>query len=63
MANWKCCKCNTLMEEVEDIQLKYKDLELPPARGYRCPVCGEEYLDSEYVTGELAPAEQMMEGK
>lgn len=63
MANWKCSKCNADMEKVEDIVLTYNELELPPGKGYRCPVCGVEFLDGEYVTDELAAAEQMLLGK
>lgn len=63
MANWKCSKCNVAVEEVDDIVLAYNDIELPPGRGYRCPVCGAEYLDGDYVIDELASAEQMLEGK
>lgn len=51
------------MEETEDIKMIFGDLDLPPARGYRCPVCGVEYLDGDYVTEELASVEQMLEGK
>lgn len=63
MADWKCSKCNVEMEEAEDIKMIFGELDLPPAKGYRCPVCGVEYLDGDYVTEELASIEQMLEGK
>ena len=63
MADWKCSKCNVDMEEVFDIALIYGEVDLPPGIGYRCPQCGTEYLDGEYVVNELASAEQMLEGK
>lgn len=61
--SWVCNKCNVEMEEVFDIAIKYGDMELPEAEGIRCPVCGAEYLEGFYVTGELNSAEQMLEGK
>ena len=63
MANWKCFKCNTEMDEVDDIKLIYNDVDLPEASGFRCPECKAEYLDGEYVVNELSAAEQMLEGK
>lgn len=63
MAEWKCSKCEVEMEDVEDIQLIFGEVDLPPGTGYRCPVCKVEYLDGEYVVNELASAEQMLEGK
>ena len=63
MADRKCSKCNVDMEEVFDIALIYGEVDLPPGTGYRCPQCGTEYLDGEYVVNELASAEQMLEGK
>ena len=63
MANWKCSKCNVEMEEAEDIVLVFEVLDLPPGRGYRCPSCGIEYLDGDYVAEELGSVEQMLEGK
>lgn len=60
---WTCSKCNVEMEEVDDIALKYGEMDLPEAEGSRCPACGVEYLMSEYVTGQLNSAEQMLEGK
>jgi len=61
--SWTCNKCNREMEEVDDIAVKYGDMDLPEAEGLRCPVCGAEYLESHYVTSELNSAEQMLEGK
>ncbi|MGD1818199.1 MAG: DUF7479 domain-containing protein [Pleomorphochaeta sp.] len=63
MAQWKCSKCNEVMEEVDDIAMVYGDLELPESEGLRCPKCGDEYLLSELVTGELNSSEDMLEGK
>ena len=60
---WICSKCNVEMEEVLDIALRYGDMDLPEAEGLRCPVCGVEYLESDYVTSMLNPAETMLEGK
>ena len=60
---WICSKCNVEMEDVFDITVKYGDMDLPEADGLRCPVCGVEYLESEYVTGQLNSAEEMLEGK
>ena len=61
--SWTCSKCHAEMEEVYDIAIKYRDLDLPEAEGLRCPVCGVEYLLSDYVTGQLNSAEEMLEGK
>jgi len=63
MSAWKCWKCKQDMEEAEDIKIFYKDLTLPEATGYRCPSCGIEFLDADYVVDQLASAEQMLEGK
>ncbi|MEE0793865.1 MAG: hypothetical protein ACLUGA_07755 [Oscillospiraceae bacterium] len=60
---WKCYKCKVDVEEVDDIKIFYKDLSLPDACGYRCPECGAEYLDGEFVADQLSSAEQMLEGK
>ena len=60
---WICNKCGVEMEEVFDIAIKYGDMELPEAEGLRCPQCGVEYLESDYVTSQLNSAEQMLEGK
>lgn len=60
---WKCSKCGVEMEEVSDIKLSYHGTELPDGRGLRCPQCKVEFLDGEYVTEELNPSEQMLEGK
>ena len=40
MSQWKCFNCKMDMEEVDDIKITYKDLELPDASGFRCPGCG-----------------------
>lgn len=61
--SWMCSRCGVEMEEVDDIHLMYGDMELPEAEGLRCPVCGVEYLVSEYVTEELNSAEEMLQGK
>lgn len=63
MANWMCNKCKVAVEKVDDIKIIYKELDLPPAAGYRCPQCGIEYIDGEYVVNDLASVEQMLEGK
>ena len=51
------------MEEVDDIKITYKDLELPDASVFRCPGCGIEFMDGEFVVNELNSAETMLEGK
>ena len=51
------------MEEVDDIKIAYKDLDLPDATGLRCPNCGLTFLDGEFVVNELNSAETMLEGK
>ena len=61
--SWMCSRCGVEMEEVDDIHLMYGDMELPEAEGLRCPVCGVEYLVSEYVTEELNSAEERLQGK
>ena len=63
MANWMCSKCKIEAEKVDDIKIIYKELDLPPASGYRCPQCGIEYIDGEYAVNDLASLEQMLEGK
>ncbi len=63
MKTWICNKCNVEVEQVDDIGLSYKEIELPPALGYRCPSCRLEYLEMETVVNELNPAEEMLEGK
>ena len=60
---WICSLCNVPVDNVCDIKLIYNELDLPPGVGYRCPACGVEFLDGEYVVNELASAEQMLEGK
>lgn len=61
--DWICSSCNVPMESVSDIKLIYGEVDLPPGVGYRCPSCGLEFLDGDYVVNELNPAEHMLEGK
>jgi hypothetical protein len=63
MNNWKCNVCNVDMEEADDIQINFGDMNLPEAEGLRCPVCGAEFLESEFVVDQLSSAEQMLAGK
>ncbi len=63
MSTWKCNTCKTMTEKVDDINIYYNDLDLPQAAGYRCPVCGKEWIDGEYCVEDLASVEQMLEGK
>ena len=63
MSDWICVNCNHDTEEADDIEIRYGDMELPSASGVRCPVCGREYLISEFVVDELNAAVQMLEGK
>ena len=51
------------MEDVSDIGLVFKDIDLPPAVGYRCPSCHIEFLERDFVVNELNQAEEMLEGK
>lgn len=51
------------MQEVKDIKLKLGIMPLPNAKGLRCPVCGVELLRKELILGDLAAAEQMLQGK
>lgn len=61
--DWICSKCNVVMESVDDVNIFYGEIDLPPATGYRCPSCNAEFLDGEYTVNELNSAEQMLEGK
>ncbi len=63
MADWMCSKCEIEVDKVDDIKIIYKDLDLPPASGYRCPQCSVEYIDGEYAVNDLASVEEMLEGK
>ena len=63
MSMWKCYTCKADMEEVDDIKIHYNDMELPDAPGFRCPVCGIEFMDGDFVVSELAYAEEMLTGK
>lgn len=63
MSKWYCNICKVEMEEVDDIQINFGDMNLPEAEGLRCPACGMEMLESEYVLDQLASAEQMLSGK
>lgn len=63
MSSWKCYTCKVDMEEVDDIEIHFNDLALPEAEGLRCPVCGCQYLEVDYVISQLNPAEQMLAGK
>ena len=56
MSDWICVNCNHDTEEADDIEIRYGDMELPSASGVRCPVCGREYLISEFVVDELNAA-------
>lgn len=63
MAEWYCFRCREKAQSVSDIDLVYKDIELPQAEGYRCPKCGVEFLSEDTVVYQLNPAEEMLEGK
>lgn len=63
MGTWICNKCSIEMDEVDDINLSYKEIELPQGYGLRCPSCNMEYLEQDIVVNELNPAEEMLEGK
>ncbi len=60
---YKCGKCNVEMEEVFDISLRYKDMDMPEAEGLRCPECGIEFLEEDLVVDELNGSETMLESK
>ena len=63
MSKWKCFLCKEEMEEVDDIQISFNDMTLPEAEGLRCPSCGAEFLEAEYVVDQLTASEQMLSGK
>lgn len=63
MSKWKCFNCKVDMEEVDDIQISFNDMTLPEAEGLRCPACGIEFIESEYVVDQLTASEQMLSGK
>lgn len=63
MASWICKQCEVEMEEVYDIGITHKEMELPPSAGLRCPSCKKEYIEADVVANELNPAEEMLEGK
>ena len=60
---WNCSLCNVEMEEVDDIEIAYGEMSLPEAEGIRCPVCGAEFILSDFVVGQLNSAEAMLDGK
>lgn len=60
---WKCNVCNVEMEEVDDIKIVFNDIDLPDAPGFRCPSCGIEFMDGDFVVNELNSAEEMLSGK
>lgn len=63
MTQWKCFNCKVDMEEVDDIKITFSDIDLPEAPGFRCPKCGQEFMDGEFVVDELNSAETMLQGK
>jgi hypothetical protein len=63
MSEWKCYQCKCEIEEVDDIPVRYKDIELPNAPGLRCPQCKLELLTEDLVLGEVADAEEMLQAK
>ena len=63
MADWMCSKCKIEVDKVDDIKIFYKELDLPPASGYRCSQCGIEYISGEHAVNDLASVEEMLEGK
>ena len=63
MSQWVCHTCKVEVEEVDDILIRYNDIDLPDASGYRCPQCGLELLSEELVKSELRDAEEMLEAK
>lgn len=63
MDSWLCSRCQVKVDDVDDIEIFYGEIDLPPASGYRCPVCKAEFIDGTLVVYELNPAEEMLEGK
>lgn len=63
MSKWKCYTCKVDMEEVDDIEISFGEMNLPEAEGLRCHNCGIQFLESEYVVDQLMSAEQMLAGK
>ena len=62
-SKWKCYTCRVEMEKVLDISVKFRKFNLPKAEGLRCPQCGVQYLESDYVAEQVSPAEEMLSGK
>jgi hypothetical protein len=60
---WNCYLCKVGVEEVDDIGLVYRELELPSAIGYRCPNCGFQLLSETLVMTQMFMAEMMLEAK
>ncbi len=60
---YMCAKCSVEMEEVDDIAVNYKGMDLPETSGLRCPDCGMLYLLEELVVDEVNPSEGMLETK
>lgn len=60
---WVCCKCNVEMEDSDEVQIRFGDMELPDAEGLHCPNCGADYIMKDFVDSQLASAEQMLQGK
>ena len=63
MEEWHCFACKVKMEEA-DINMVYTDdLEMPGGMGLRCPSCGVEYLEEDFVIDQVLTGEKMLEGK
>lgn len=58
-----CAKCNVEMEEVFDIAVSYKGMDLPETDGFTCPCCSINFITEEKVVDEVMPAEMMLESK
>lgn len=61
--DWNCYLCKVGVEEVDDVGLVYRELELPNAIGYRCPECGFQLLSETLVMTQMFMAEMMLEAK
>jgi uncharacterized protein YlaI len=62
-ADWHCYMCQVKVEEVDNIAIRYNEVELPDIDGYRCPQCHMEMISENTVMTMLFMAEMMLEAK
>ena len=63
MSAWMCSVCKVEVQEVKNIRLRLLRTTFPSGNGFRCPVCGREYLSESFVNTQLEKAELMLNGK